>query len=96
MVSFDFNVEIVHSILLLYLLYLRPKEQALVIEIQDLGDFNDYIPQGIIQYLLVRSNKTVYDFFVLKAEGNEHPQAVIFAHILILDLLLKVLVNGLY
>ena len=96
MVSFNFYVKIVHSILLLYLLYLSPKQQALVIEIQDLRDFNDDIPQGLIQYLLIGPNEAVYDFLVLKAEGDEHPQAVILAHIFILDLLLKVLVNSLH
>ncbi len=96
MVSSDFYVEIVHSILLLYLLDLSPEQQALVIEIQDLGDFNDNIPQGFIQYLLISSNEAVYDFLVLKAEGDEHPQAIILADTLILDLLLKMFVNGLH
>jgi hypothetical protein len=80
----------------LYLLYLSPEQQALVIKIQDLRDFNYNIPQGLIQYLLIGPNEAVNDFLVLKAEGNEHPQAVILAHILILDLLLKVLVNSLH
>ena len=96
MVSSDFYVEIVHSILLLYLLDLSPEQQALVIEIQDLWDFNDNIPQGFIQYLLIGSNEAVYDFLVLKAESDEHPQAIILADTLIFDLLLKVFVNGLH
>jgi len=96
LISFDFYVEIVHTILLLYLLDLSPEQQTLVIEVQDLGYLNDYIPQGVIQDLLIGSDEAVNDFLVLKAEGDEHPQAVILAHILILDLLLEVLVNGLH
>ena len=96
MISFDFYVKIVHTILLLYLLDLSPEQQTLVIEIQDLGNLNDYIPQGIIQDLLIGSDEAVNDFLVLQAESDKHPQAVILAHILILDLLLEVLVNGLH
>ena len=88
MISFDLYVEIVHAILLLYLLDLSPEQQALVIKVQDLGYLNDNIPQRVIQDLLIGSDKAVYDFLVLKAEGDEDSQAVILADILILDLLL--------
>lgn len=87
------HVEVLEPVTLLHLLGDAAEKESLVVEVKDHRNLEYHVLEGVVQHLLVGPDERVDNLLVLEAETDEYLQPLIFPHMLILDLQLKVLLD---